>query len=129
MKLRSKIIAGIVGGAALVGGAQVAYAGSTDVGYDVIAPIWQNLGQTDAQTKAVSSKDGHVNVYTVGSSYSTDVSFCHYSTCEHKVYGLQGGSAAYLANTVTAGTPSHAGFQISSWNAVRVEITGKWRSE
>lgn len=131
--LRSTAVA-VVSIALLLGGAGTAIAGTSYSLFSAIVPKFQfpYVG-VSAQSKSTSSKSGDIQITSVGSTYKTDVTECvaYGANCSvgTKVYNLTDGSTAKLPNTIASGnvtvTPV---FQISTWNAVDVQVIGSWRS-
>ena len=115
-------------GLTLSGG--VAYAGYSNVGFDHILPYAQLITYTAEQTKAQTGANGHIDVYTVGASYTISARMCYLwgNGCGGTVDGLSGGDWANLPAKGNAGEKLNMGLNVSTWNSVSVQTTGVWRT-
>jgi len=118
---------------ALVGVGGAAIAGTSYVSFSTTAPVGQYPGNTGSQTKTTTNASGNVRITTVGSTYKTDATMCSllgvYCGGGTKVYSLDDGGSSTLPNTYTGGTGNMVtSFQISTWNAAAVSISGSWRT-
>lgn len=119
--------------AALVGVGGAAIAGTSYSSFSTTAPVGQFPGNTGSQTKSTTGASGNVSITSVGSTYKTDATMCSalgvYCNAGTKVYNLNDGNSSSLPNTYSGGTSGMVtSFQISTWNAAAVSISGTWRS-
>ncbi|MFC6356742.1 hypothetical protein [Luethyella okanaganae] len=130
-EINEVIIAGLFGGIALLGVSGVAYAGTAYESFDTVLPVGQFAGWTTSQTKAYNNTPGQISISSVGSSYEVDAQMCTNvpTNCGAKVYYLNDGDFENLPNSYASGTTVRMQMQISTWNSVKVQVIGSWRSQ
>lgn len=132
MRVKAKpLLVGMLSVGLVFGGAVAAHAGTTLLSFNVIMPTFQLPSWTPNQTKAISSYPGLITDSRVGGGYKYNAKLCVHelSQCGTQVFNLSGGNAN-LPNTIAAGTTSvSAQLWVSSYNFVKVQVTGYYASE
>ncbi|MBW4033455.1 MAG: hypothetical protein HIU88_12470 [Acidobacteria bacterium] len=137
MRIGKKVVAiGTLAIGISLAGAAAANAGTTLLGYNMIAPYWGGGVNTQLQTKSYTNVAGYVQTGYIGGGglYNANAKQCKYtfgtgiSGCGTLVSNVYSYGYVNLPQTATAGTSCVATFSIQGLNWVRVNIQGYWAS-